>query len=266
MNLDPAVRWTRPPSPWLTKEAWLDTRRRKSAFGSSADDDHFRHFISERGVTEEMMGRFDVEWSPVHGLVARLDTEMAAEFAAGFAFVKPDRTRSPGLEELIMDSEQDGPRLWRVALGEAIELSAGDPDGEVYLHWLLDESIYQAERFCAGNRTVREPHYVTAYSESIHGLAEYFTRPCRGHETKVMDGDVLKLKLTDGSLVSLVQPIPYEELNLGGFLVQEDGDYLPGETDPTEVVVVGSSSPLPGAGGAAAAVNSDDDDDIMWVT
>ena len=264
-NLDPAVRWTRPPSPWLTKEAWLDSRRRKSPFGSSADDEPFRQFLSERGVTEEMMARFGVEWSPDYGLVASLDAETGAKFAAGFAYVKLDRKRSPGLEDLIMDSGQDGPRLWRVALGEAIELGAGDPDGEVYLHWLLDESIYQAERFYAGTGTVRGPHYVTTYSESIHGLAEYFTRPCRGHESKVMDDDVLKLKLADGSLVPLVQPIPYAELNMGGLLAQEDGDYLPGETDPNKVVVVGSSSPLPGAGGAAAA-EADDDDDLMWVT
>ena len=209
------------------------------------------------------MDRFDVEWSPIDGLVAHLDEETGAEFAAGFAPVKADRTRSPELEDLIMDSEQDGPRLWHVALGEEIELSAGDPDGEIYLHWLLDECLYHSEHFCAGTWSRAHP-YVTTYSESHHGLAEYFTRPRRENETKVTDGDVLKLKLADGSLVSLVQPVPYDELE-GMEDFEEEEDQLPGETDPNVVVVVGSSSPLPAAGGAAAA-EGDNDDDLMWVT
>lgn len=105
VNLDTAVSWSRPPSPWLTEDNWLATRRRKSPFERSTDDYYFRQFWSERGVTEDMMDRFDVEWSPVDGLVACLDAETATEFAAGFAPVKADRTKSPVLEDLIVESE-----------------------------------------------------------------------------------------------------------------------------------------------------------------
>lgn len=105
---------------------------------------------------------------------------------------------------------------------------------------------------------------MTTYSESHHGLAEYYTRPFRENETKVTDDDVLKLNLADGSLVSLVQPVPYDKLRgLGDF--EEGEDQLPGETDPNKISVVGSSSSLLAAGGTATPVSSDDEDDLVWV-
>ncbi|GAA5978981.1 hypothetical protein JCM10908_002757 [Rhodotorula pacifica] len=204
------------PSPWLTPADWAASWE-DSPVKLVEDNPNLMQLLFRRGATAEMIERYDLEWDQLDGIVATLPEEDALPFADSFVFAEVDETDRLMYGRHVRPYEEDGPPIWRVALGSEVALVAADPDGEEFVHWQLDELLLACpQQF--DRRSGHRPDVVTLLYESPDGPTEYYTRRVRRDEHFCNADGGLSLMLPDGTTVPIVLPM------LGSAFIQAEGE------------------------------------------
>ncbi|BGP29280.1 hypothetical protein JCM10296v2_001018 [Rhodotorula toruloides] len=149
-QLEPIVPKIRPPSPWLP-DAFLTAAKEPLS-----KEDHLKCLFA-RGATIEMVERYDLEYSPLHGVIATADDELEDFFFPdGFELAQYERSPQE-IAKLRKEDENFFPRVpfpmqktgdkhpWRIHLGDWIVLSPVDTCGDDFVFHAADYLVWQSD-------------------------------------------------------------------------------------------------------------------------
>ncbi|BGO98387.1 Proteophosphoglycan ppg4 [Rhodotorula toruloides ATCC 204091] len=149
-QLEPILPKSRPPSPWLP-EAFL-----AAAKEPLSKEDQLK-FLLARGATTEMIERYDLEYSPLYGIIATADDELE-EFFFPDGFELAQYERSPQEIAKLREEDEnffprepfpmqkpDDKRPWRIHLGDWIDLSPLDTCGSDFVFNAAESLLWQSD-------------------------------------------------------------------------------------------------------------------------
>ncbi|BGO88775.1 hypothetical protein NBRC10512_006915 [Rhodotorula toruloides] len=149
-QLEPIVPKSRPPSPWLP-EAFLSAAKEPLS-----KEDQVKCLLA-RGATTKMIERYDLEYSPLRGIIATADDELEDSFFPdGFELAQYERSPQE-IAKLREEDENFFPRVpfpmqksddkhpWRIHLGDWIVLSPLDPYGDDFVFNAVEYLLWQSD-------------------------------------------------------------------------------------------------------------------------